>query len=638
MNDVLMRWRNELFLTATVKVAVGPKKEIRTVHTLVHIPGAKGSDFVVTRTVKNKDGEPVINVTAEAGQTVIKDKEKASRVAVPEKDMIVSFDNGPGQSAEQRAKILEAAKLKDPGEEVVAVPGQDLRPQDRLHNHWVKVARNPEILVRYYTILKNFYEQRRIETRAQAIQALLYFTRYNNGAVQNADDLRGLLTAARSLASDMESAVSRDQYKASGQSGYFPEMQDIKDFAPVLKDAARVIDGSFLVFQKKVDLLGLISVSLDAAMANVEQDAPPFSPQGLIYEPRALLTQAREYLLPTLAWLKHAQNRTEQDGNAAWAEAYRAEFAGDPVRQGRQLSQIWVTRIVSEFKGTESKMALERGLQKMFRNVLSGNNRGQQAAFLMFLKAVTDQYQWLSQQSPNALFEPLDGLQNIHKALGLDAAMTPAKKTKGVAAKPETILIWADRRQQQVEVPTDVYERISGVLKDINDNWRDKDRIFEMLRSMSFKRSQGEMWDASYFAMMLRNSDLEQVFLFLAKNGIIIYAGDLKDPVGLKSVTLSDDTVSLIVRAAISSQVGGAGEPHYIFLDPKVDAAMNITPGGIDFAQSNLDMQIRRDGAGVPLPVSQQNLDGIKIDGLVPVILDIKPAASMPLFANLSGG
>jgi|GEM_PF-1418281 len=48
--------------------------------------------------------------------------------------------------------------------------------------------------------------------------------------------------------------------------------------------------------------------------------------------------------------------------------------------------------------------------------------------------------------------------------------------------------------------------------------------------------------------------------------------------------------------------------------------------GGIDFAQSNLDMQIKRDGAGIPLPISLQNLDNIRIDGLVPVILEIKPA------------
>ena len=52
--------------------------------------------------------------------------------------------------------------------------------------------------------------------------------------------------------------------------------------------------------------------------------------------------------------------------------------------------------------------------------------------------------------------------------------------------------------------------------------------------------------------------------------------------------------------------------------------------GGIDFAQSNLDMQIKRDGAGVPLPVSQQNFDNIRINGLVPVILDIRPASSVP--------
>jgi hypothetical protein len=53
--------------------------------------------------------------------------------------------------------------------------------------------------------------------------------------------------------------------------------------------------------------------------------------------------------------------------------------------------------------------------------------------------------------------------------------------------------------------------------------------------------------------------------------------------------------------------------------------------GGIDFAQSNLNLQIKRDGAGVPLPISQQNLDNIRIDGLVPVILNIQPAANVPL-------
>ena len=67
----------------------------------------------------------------------------------------------------------------------------------------------------------------------------------------------------------------------------------------------------------------------------------------------------------------------------------------------------------------------------------------------------------------------------------------------------------------------------------------------------------------------------------------------------------------------------------------EVDAAGAVDPlrGGIDFAQSNLDMQIKRDGAGVPLPISQQNLDNIRIDGLVPVILNIQPATNAPLFS-----
>jgi hypothetical protein len=64
------------------------------------------------------------------------------------------------------------------------------------------------------------------------------------------------------------------------------------------------------------------------------------------------------------------------------------------------------------------------------------------------------------------------------------------------------------------------------------------------------------------------------------------------------------------------------------------DAAMaeDFTRGGIDLNASSLDMQIRRDGNGVPLPVAQQDLESIKIDGLVPVILDIRPATTLPMF------
>jgi hypothetical protein len=60
-----------------------------------------------------------------------------------------------------------------------------------------------------------------------------------------------------------------------------------------------------------------------------------------------------------------------------------------------------------------------------------------------------------------------------------------------------------------------------------------------------------------------------------------------------------------------------------------------FTRGGIDLNAANLNLQIRRDGAGVPLPISRQDLEKIHINGLVPVILDIKPAVGTSLLSQL---
>ena len=54
--------------------------------------------------------------------------------------------------------------------------------------------------------------------------------------------------------------------------------------------------------------------------------------------------------------------------------------------------------------------------------------------------------------------------------------------------------------------------------------------------------------------------------------------------------------------------------------------------GGIDFNAANLNLQIKRDGKGVPLPMMQQDMASLShLDGLVPVILEIKPALEMSL-------
>lgn len=57
--------------------------------------------------------------------------------------------------------------------------------------------------------------------------------------------------------------------------------------------------------------------------------------------------------------------------------------------------------------------------------------------------------------------------------------------------------------------------------------------------------------------------------------------------------------------------------------------------GGIDFNSANLNLQIKRDGKGVPLPINQQNLANIHLEGLIPVVEKIFPASKTQLLSQL---
>ncbi len=70
--------------------------------------------------------------------------------------------------------------------------------------------------------------------------------------------------------------------------------------------------------------------------------------------------------------------------------------------------------------------------------------------------------------------------------------------------------------------------------------------------------------------------------------------------------------------------------------DP-VGASEAVDPvGGIDLNSANLNLMIKRDGKGVPLPMSQQDIALFeKIDGLSPVIIAINPALDLPILNDL---
>jgi hypothetical protein len=80
----------------------------------------------------------------------------------------------------------------------------------------------------------------------------------------------------------------------------------------------------------------------------------------------------------------------------------------------------------------------------------------------------------------------------------------------------------------------------------------------------------------------------------------------------------------------------GAGIPLNRDGAMKTETVNRSDLGGIDFNAANLNLQIKRDGKGVPLPISQQNLENIHIDGLIPVILNIKPVLETPLLSELN--
>jgi hypothetical protein len=58
---------------------------------------------------------------------------------------------------------------------------------------------------------------------------------------------------------------------------------------------------------------------------------------------------------------------------------------------------------------------------------------------------------------------------------------------------------------------------------------------------------------------------------------------------------------------------------------PAASAAVTTPVGGIDFNSAALDLQIKRDKKGVPLPLPQQTIQNMKIDGFYPVIINIAP-------------
>ena len=123
-------------------------------------------------------------------------------------------------------------------------------------------------------------------------------------------------------------------------------------------------------------------------------------------------------------------------------------------------------------------------------------------------------------------------------------------------------------------------------------------------------------------------------FTYSLKDGIYVSADGKSDIGGLFDLVLEDNR--LAVKSKISQEVGndivvvynvsqGTDAQQVVNSDVREQRASS-TVGGIDFDPSLLNLQIKRNGKGVPLPLPQQNLESINIEGLYPVIINMQPA------------
>ena len=58
--------------------------------------------------------------------------------------------------------------------------------------------------------------------------------------------------------------------------------------------------------------------------------------------------------------------------------------------------------------------------------------------------------------------------------------------------------------------------------------------------------------------------------------------------------------------------------------------------GGIDLNPALLDLQIKRDANFVPLPLPQQPIQQMHIEGFIPVIINITPVTNLPMLLGLA--
>ncbi|MBI3602270.1 MAG: fructose-bisphosphate aldolase [Candidatus Omnitrophica bacterium] len=114
-----------------------------------------------------------------------------------------------------------------------------------------------------------------------------------------------------------------------------------------------------------------------------------------------------------------------------------------------------------------------------------------------------------------------------------------------------------------------------------------------------------------------------------ASLGVLEEFDALMAKIGIDALLAGQDEYNKMLAA--NAQAYNLGELVKNFDAAQVTSATAIQrQGGIDLRPDLFDLQIKRDDKGIPLPVSQQPIGSMKIQGFMPVTIDFKPV-NLPL-------
>ncbi len=190
----------------------------------------------------------------------------------------------------------------------------------------------------------------------------------------------------------------------------------------------------------------------------------------------------------------------------------------------------------------------------------------------------------------------------------------------------------------------DVAEQRDGVLFNINSVFRHKPFTIEIMKRKSTNALGYDLvfvgtYDGRTSDFIIQNNTRKGVvpipYRSILKGNMFVLGLDVFG----KQFDFSNVIVESVKPSELSSiYVLYKPKPKYLPLSKSAlpyDQAMATVAqsdvGGIDLNSGNLDLQIKRDGNGVVMPLVEQDLVQLsRIEGLVPRIIAIKPASSLP--------